>query len=247
MTATKAIWTRPTDGDFAPEIAALATQFDVIRFMKGTTAAFGFKTFLVFNMPIVTSEKLSTNSIISNIAVELFQKYDELGLLKHSDSIRKLRQTTAPFHYTLDQWFKALKSVPGTEPVEQYLRDNNLLEAYFFPVHDADANRGAVIWSGDRSNVTMSEIMELQMIAIHVYNRLAEIGAMLKTGSVSLSEREKHCLSWTAAGKTSSEIAHILGLSEHTINHYLNQATRKLDAVNRTQAVVKAMKRGFIS
>jgi len=41
--------------------------------------------------------------------------------------------------------------------------------------------------------------------------------------------------------------AEILGLSEHTVNHYLNQVTRKLEAVNRTQAVVKAIRRGLIA
>ena len=50
----------------------------------------------------------------------------------------------------------------------------------------------------------------------------------------------------TAAGKTSVEIAEILTLSEHTINHYLNRATKKLDAVNRTQAVAKALRLGLI-
>ncbi|MFP3803129.1 response regulator transcription factor, partial [Paraburkholderia sp. SIMBA_027] len=54
------------------------------------------------------------------------------------------------------------------------------------------------------------------------------------------------CLNWTAAGKTSAEIADILGLSEHTVNHYLNRATKKLDTVNRTQAVAKALRIGLI-
>jgi LuxR family quorum sensing-dependent transcriptional regulator len=31
------------------------------------------------------------------------------------------------------------------------------------------------------------------------------------------------------------------------VNHYLNQVTRKLEAVNRTQAVVKAIRRGLIA
>jgi DNA-binding CsgD family transcriptional regulator len=87
----------------------------------------------------------------------------------------------------------------------------------------------------------------LQMISVHLFNRLAEIGAAWKSGQVVLTDREIQCLSWTAAGKTSLEIAEILGLSEHTVNHYLNQVTRKLEAVNRTQAVVKAIRRGLIA
>ena len=42
------------------------------------------------------------------------------------------------------------------------------------------------------------------------------------------------------------EIAEILTLSEHTVNHYLNRATKKLDTVNRTQADAKALRIGLI-
>jgi DNA-binding CsgD family transcriptional regulator len=31
------------------------------------------------------------------------------------------------------------------------------------------------------------------------------------------------------------------------VNHYLNRATRKLDAVNRVQAVVKAIRAGLLN
>ena len=54
-------------------------------------------------------------------------------------------------------------------------------------------------------------------------------------------------LHWrTAAGKTSVEIAKILNLSEHTVNHYLNNATRKSGTVNRTQTVASALRNGWI-
>ena len=64
---------------------------------------------------------------------------------------------------------------------------------------------------------------------------------------VPLSGREIECLSWVSAGKTSIEISGILGLSEYTVNHYLNRATRKLEAVNRVQAVAKAIRAGLLT
>jgi len=84
------------------------------------------------------------------------------------------------------------------------------------------------------------------MISIHVFNRLSDITCTVNEEASSLSERELECLKWTSAGKTSAEIAAILNLSEHTVNHYLIGATRKLEAVNRTQAVAKAVRRGWI-
>ncbi|PZM12951.1 helix-turn-helix transcriptional regulator [Rhizobium tubonense] len=43
-----------------------------------------------------------------------------------------------------------------------------------------------------------------------------------------LARRELECLHWTALGKTSKEIADILGLSEHTTSRYLTSARHKL-------------------
>ena len=62
----------------------------------------------------------------------------------------------------------------------------------------------------------------------------------------TLSARERECLHWTASGKTSSEIATILELSEHTVNHYLSAACQKLGATNRAHAVARAIRAGLV-
>lgn len=62
----------------------------------------------------------------------------------------------------------------------------------------------------------------------------------------SLRKREIECLRWVAEGKTSVEISRIIDLSEHTVNHYLAACCRKLDAVNRVQAAVKAVRFGIV-
>ncbi len=62
----------------------------------------------------------------------------------------------------------------------------------------------------------------------------------------SLSNREIECLRWSADGKTSWEIAKILVLSERTVVFHLGNAAQKLGAVNRRQAVVRAISLGLI-
>jgi DNA-binding NarL/FixJ family response regulator len=57
---------------------------------------------------------------------------------------------------------------------------------------------------------------------------------------VALNERETECLTWSARGKTSPEIATILGLSKRTVNFHIENACRKLNVSTRTEAVVKA-------
>jgi len=62
-----------------------------------------------------------------------------------------------------------------------------------------------------------------------------------------LTPREKEALSWSARGKTSWEIAVILGLSEKTVDFYLKNAIFKLGAANKTQAVSKAIAQGVLT
>lgn len=61
-----------------------------------------------------------------------------------------------------------------------------------------------------------------------------------------VTQRETECLFWAAAGKSSEDIGAILQLSTHTVNGYLKSAMKKLEAINRTQAVAKATRLGVI-
>lgn len=62
-----------------------------------------------------------------------------------------------------------------------------------------------------------------------------------------LSDRERQVLRWTAAGKTSSETGAILGISARTVNYHMTGILLKLNAVNKTQAVVKAVTLDLLS
>lgn len=56
-----------------------------------------------------------------------------------------------------------------------------------------------------------------------------------------LSLRECECLSWVAEGKTSTEISHLLSISEMTVNYHIKNAVKKLGCKNRVHAVAKAI------
>ena len=58
--------------------------------------------------------------------------------------------------------------------------------------------------------------------------------------AVQLNDREVETLTWVARGKTSTEIAQILGLTKRTIDFHIDNARTKLGAATRTQAVIKA-------
>jgi DNA-binding NarL/FixJ family response regulator len=55
-----------------------------------------------------------------------------------------------------------------------------------------------------------------------------------------LNDREIEALTWAARGKTSAEIAGLIGLSKRTIDFHLDNARTKLGAATRTEAAIKA-------
>jgi DNA-binding NarL/FixJ family response regulator len=57
---------------------------------------------------------------------------------------------------------------------------------------------------------------------------------------IDLNEREVETLTWAARGKTSAEIAKILGLTKRTVDFHIDNARIKLGAANRIQAAIKA-------
>ena len=57
---------------------------------------------------------------------------------------------------------------------------------------------------------------------------------------VDLNDREVETLTWAARGKTSAEIAQILGLSKRTVDFHIDRAREKLGAATRVEAAIKA-------
>ncbi len=224
------------------EIAHLKTQFELLRFMKRITEHYACRTFIVLNLPAATSLDLSSNTIITNWPVEMLATFDREGLMQTSPVLRRLRNSTLPFTFDLE----AMSTEQGSPLSKNIFDAFGVFRGAYFPVHDMAGARGAVSFAGDAPLFTRQEMMELMYISVHVFQRLAEIRGIDSRQAEILTDREIDCLNWTAAGKTSAEIAGILNLSEHTVNHYLNRAARKLDTVNRTQAVAKALRIGLI-
>ncbi|WP_279593464.1 response regulator transcription factor [Methylobacterium sp. J-030] len=61
-----------------------------------------------------------------------------------------------------------------------------------------------------------------------------------------LTEREREVLAWVARGKSSTDIAEILGIRERTVNFHVDRVMRKLDVATRTQAAITCVRLGLI-
>jgi DNA-binding NarL/FixJ family response regulator len=61
-----------------------------------------------------------------------------------------------------------------------------------------------------------------------------------------LSDREMEVLSLVVEGKSNKEIASMLGISHQTVKNHITSILRKFGVEDRTQAVVYALKRGWV-
>ncbi|MCO5731127.1 LuxR family transcriptional regulator [Rhizobium sp. SSA_523] len=210
--------------------------------MRSVCQVYGYRYFLIYELPARTVLDLGGNTIITNLPSDLITEFDSHKLLQASPLVHGLRETTTPLDFTV-----GIGGCSWSNPqAGELLNRHAIAGGTLFPVHDREGQRAVVGLLGDRPPLLQNQLLELLFLAVHVYDKLAAIGAIDVRPPDTVSERELDCLNWTAVGKTSAEIADILDLSEHTVNHYLNRATRKLDAVNRTQAVAKAIKLGLI-
>ena len=94
--------------------------------------------------------------------------------------------------------------------------------------------------------ISQRALNHVQVLAGYLHEAVRRVSGLLHNGSPNLTPREIECLRWAADGKTSSEIAQLLALSESTANFHLNNAMRKLDVANRQHAVAKAALQGLI-
>lgn len=91
-------------------------------------------------------------------------------------------------------------------------------------------------------------VADLQLFAVLAQDVALRVlaPAPAQAEAPALTPRELECLRWTMDGKTAWEIGSILGVTERTVVHFVNNAMHKLGCVNKHQAVMKALRLGLI-
>jgi LuxR family quorum-sensing system transcriptional regulator SolR len=120
------------------------------------------------------------------------------------------------------------------------------------PAQDLRGTTGMISLSRSEQTLNKSELefngtrmqQVTQMLLVGITDFV--LPKLLPESLAKLTPREKEVLRWTADGKTSYEIGRILIISIATVNFHINNAISKLDATNKTQAVVKAALLGLL-
>ena len=116
-----------------------------------------------------------------------------------------------------------------------------------FPVRLGAHGNGYVVFLGTFIAPSSDLIVDMHMKSCQLLIDMLAGEEKKLTPAEALSEREIACLQMAGDGCISEAIAEKMGLSVHTVNAYLGTATTKLDAVNRIQAIAKAIRLGYIT
>jgi DNA-binding CsgD family transcriptional regulator len=115
-----------------------------------------------------------------------------------------------------------------------------------FPVYADRGQAGLVVFLGAEITLGNDTVADTHARSFALFAAVTRLKPVDGGSMPAISKRELECLSLTANGLTSEEIAAELGLSVHTANQYLTNTAQKLDAVNRMHAVAKALRLGLI-
>nr|WP_245294826.1 LuxR family transcriptional regulator [Xaviernesmea rhizosphaerae] len=217
---------------------AVTTEYDVLRLMRRVMTEFGFSHFMIARLPFGEEQRFSERLLLSNWPSELVQRYDKAGVFATSKLVERLRQSKLPTFGASD----ALLNLAVADAVEDGEGTNLSALTYGVLFSTIDGELFLITLSGDRPEPVEGDAAWLHFILLHLFDRLCRSMENGLSPREKLSTREIECLRWAAAGKSSDEIAVILGISAYTVSSYFKTATRKLDSVNRMQAIARAMR-----
>jgi len=158
----------------------------------------------------------------------------------------------------------AMPKVNGIEATRRIKADNPATAVLILTAYDNDQYIVALLEAGAAGyllkNVSGSDLVNAirsvhageavlhPTIAQKVFSRLGESGQPSDepAQSAELSEREMEILKLAAKGMSNQDIAAQLYLSRRTIQAHLANIFRKIDVGSRTEAVLQALRKGWV-
>ncbi|MBZ9939282.1 LuxR family transcriptional regulator [Mesorhizobium sp. BR1-1-16] len=154
------------------------------------------------------------------------------------------RHALRPFNWGDERHLRGLE--PSARRIFFEAQDFGISSGIAIPVHGPRNMSGVFSVAGPEARQPEADIGQpalhallavAQMVHAHVVQWRTE---RRPQATVKLSEHERLCLLWTTQGKTSWEVAQIIGRSKATVDFHLRRAASKLDASNKVHAAFKA-------
>ncbi len=244
-------------GEFSERLAALHTTEAIKDLVLEVIDPLGFSEFAyhIIQTPDVDNVRTKQAYGIFSYPEQWTRHYVANGYVNDDPVVAKVYDEKAPFF-----WPAAISGDELSKKQRQLLDDARSIGISFgltIPLQSRAGETAAfsLIPKKMQSEATLAPgiVNVAHLIGEYLHGRAARmvIEEALTNSSKRrrslLSPRESEALTWVARGKSTWEIARILDLSEKSVEFYLDSCKHKLQATNRTQAVVKAIVLGLIS
>lgn len=221
-----------------PELNRAINRTDFFRLLKAAAQHYRFDNFALAKLSESSPPFGERDIVITNVVDRRATLF--LQTLRQALSTLKTRtqNITSPLY----------SRAPDVEgyPADLVFNEFNGNLFLMIPLFTPEGRRYCFVLSGSRQEPDHGEVADILLDAIRIFDKLYE-EILTQEMSGRLTQRETEIVKWTSEGKTSAEIAIILGLSEHTVNSHITAAARKLDAVNRVHMVAIALRNGLVS
>jgi LuxR family quorum sensing-dependent transcriptional regulator len=226
--------------EFVDKVESANRADEVVALFERAIAECGFHMHVIGGLT-VSGDRLKEVLFANGWPAEWSNIYMRDNLVEHDPIPRHGFRSIEPF-----EWSEAPYD-PEAEPLSKAVMDRaldfRLAKGFFVPIHYGDSFSGGVSIGGERPDLGPSVKPALHLMSLYAHNRLRALLHPLHPTAPILTPREREVLRWTASGKSSWEIGMILSITERTVNAHVMSAMKKLDAVNRTAAVVNALRK----
>ena len=231
--------------DFIEGISGQPDVGSMLAQLRRVVDRFGFESFLLTGVPD-PGRRIDGYIMLSGWNESWLEQYVSQDYVQIDPIARRLQNATDPF--TWSEVLEGRELATAARRVMNEAAEIGMRDGLCVPLYDLDGRRSVLSMAARSIDLSAADRGVLHLVGMYAQNRIRE---MIEAPDPTrqrppLSPRERECLQWTAAGKTSWEIAAILHLSQSTADGYIASAARKLGASNRTQAVAEGIRRGLI-
>lgn len=236
------VWTLKSLCD-AFEALHRANTCDELRAeMEKFAKQMGFEHF-VYALTINAPSLKQQHYLLNGFPREWYERYLSAGYFKVDPVVRHAHTSSLPAIWT-EEMFHDGKCREFWEEARAF----GLSHGVSFSVHEQTGVTGIFSMARDKpldlQQLDMAALIgRAQMFASMLHHAVSRIDLpkLLPAQNVSLTARERECIRWSADGKTAWEIGRILNIAERTVVFHVNNVVQKLEATNKTQAIVRAL------
>lgn len=242
---TTATYLRKT-WDFVERIEQSPDAAGVEHCLVELAGMFGFTT--VFG-GVVPSDTTPSSEIASRILIQCMppawtKRYAERNYVFRDPIVTHLQSARVPFLW--DEAYARCENTSDVMLIRGEAGEFGLCRGHVVPVPTLDGGVVAISFGGEAPECSDEAKSALTFAANYAVGRLLFVPRKETDPEVKITARETECLHWAAEGKSDWDISVILGVSRPTVLKHILSAREKLDAANRTHAVVKALRRRLI-